>query len=159
MEKKLYIVVAYNDTYDSEWQNVIAGSFDKVKAEAYAAERQAEYDADRARKEEMYQFQSVFRHMNPQPKITFPDKISIPKWSGVKNKDITPEMRKIRLDIQNANAAQEAKAREPYDEWHRKLQAETDAWILSKGYDPIELHSYNVYGETKHRIEGVDFIE
>lgn len=158
---KIFVAVAYGGQYEDAWESNLAASEDVTKVEAFIAEEKARREKEGQFQLALHKFYNEFREANPVTRVALPRK-ERPKWkAGIAEKDITPEMRQERRDIDSFNMEQIRKQNAAENVWQNEVWRpayENFCWEHDRG--PGDFMMYTSTGksyidETYFRIDEI----
>lgn len=155
----MYVITAAGGSYDDAWERAEFVTDDKNKGDEYVA------TMNKLATEVIEAHGHIERHMqhwrttNPQPKPLPFTELAVPSFSGIKNKDITKEMRNNRDNIRNQNMHMASAAQEPVTKWYRD-QADAQQRFIDVTFSvPVKEGISRGYFDTTWTIEPIAWLE
>jgi len=128
----IYVLVARGGAYDYKWKENIVASVDKTKIELKLKEEEAEIEALKVWQQKRIDFLEQWKVDNPEPELIDPQPthINYPRWTNLRQSEITQEMRDARAAIMKENERALAEWNAPVTEWRNRYY-EIDAKFIA----------------------------
>lgn len=161
--KYVYVMIAYGGSYEDAWRSNRLASLDKSALEAVANVKNEEIRVLTEKQERVREHMQVWAKKNPTPPHpgeVYVDKLTVPTWVHLKEKEITAEMRAERALLKEENQRRQTAAYEiayrPQTEWRAIYDAEQARFITEEGL-PADIMS--VKNETDgYEVKAVEFM-
>lgn len=100
----IFVVIYNTGSYDDARSEPVMSSFDNAKLENYIALQEKLFNRGKEVAKIIEDRMNVWQASNPKPSVRTPKLHTIPSFHGIKEKDITKEMREQRKHLQSLNA-------------------------------------------------------
>lgn len=154
---KIYIVVESGGEYEDAWRGNLVAFNNRASAEAYIANSIAEHEKHAAQQKSLYEHFKAWEAKVPPVDYTPYASIKPPRWpSGIKEKDITPEMRAERKRILAENIEKDQRYNEAMNARMALWYAEYVTYMERLDLTPLVTTNYYATIGSDH-VEETDF--
>jgi len=155
--KNIYVVMYDTGSYDDAQTCAVQSSFDKNKLEVYVEGRRRLFARGQEVRQIIEDRMKIWGESNPKPAIKPHKPHKIPSFDGIKEKDITQEMRDERKRLRAENDKMQSDALQPVVAWGKTRMAHYNA--EKSTFTSEEQEWMYADSHSNWRIEEVPFLE
>jgi len=157
--KQMYVITAAGGRYDSAWERAEFVTDDETKGEEFVAARNKLSQEVIAANEQTEMAMQHWRKVNPCPPQLPYTELAVPSFEGIKQKNITKEMRDERDTIRAHNNTMLSVSIKPVGDWYRKQDEALVAYRAATFKPEVVKGIEHGYHDTSWTIDPIAWLE